>query len=649
MYQPNLHLHLIKKLHEEGIVQNDRDMDFAMRFSANISMINELYSKMYGHRADAESWYNKILTTIINAFKERSEILKKLDLQKFDKGIWFLSNEVVGMSLYVDRFCGSIKNLEGKLDYFDELGINFLHLMPIMESPEEESDGGYAVSDFRNVDKKFGTISDLRSLDDKMKEKGMYLMLDIVLNHTSSQHEWAVKASEGDLQYQNYFYMFDDRSIPDAFENTMPDIFPDSSPGSFTFDKKSGKWVMTVFNHYQWDLNYTNPAVFVEMLDTIFFYANLGVDILRIDAPAFIFKKIGTTCQNLPEAHTLLQLIKHCVQVASPGMALLGEAIVAPKEIMKYFGTGSYKGRECDVAYNATHMALQWDALATGDTRVMLAAQYDILQKPFGSTWITYTRCHDDIGLGYDDAMIQQAGFNPFEHRLFMKNYYSGNFNGSVAKGALFGVNPKTNDARISGSLASLCGLEYAVEHKIQDLVNMSIDKILLMQAQSILLGGISVLFYGDECGYTNDYSYLLDSAKSYDNRWMHRPIMDWKKNEKRKKKGTIEHTVFSATKKIIEIRKKYPAFGDYNNIEWMTPHNIHVAGYIRYNDTTKIFCLFNFSDHDAYLSWYAFREKGCKTGLQLQDLWSVSKYTIGADDEHLVLRPYQFVLLKVD
>jgi amylosucrase len=649
MYQPNLHLHLIKKLHEEGIVQNDRDMDFAMRFSANISMINELYSKMYGHRADAESWYNKILTTIINNFKERSEVLRKLDLQKLDKGIWFLSNEVVGMSLYVDRFCGSIKNLEGKLDYFDELGINFLHLMPIMESPEEESDGGYAVSDFRNVDKKFGTISDLRSLDDKMKEKGMYLMLDIVLNHTSSQHEWAIKASEGDLQYQNYFYMFDDRSIPDAFENTMPDIFPDSSPGSFTFDKKSGKWVMTVFNHYQWDLNYTNPAVFVEMLDTIFFYANLGVDILRIDAPAFIFKKIGTTCQNLPEAHTLLQLIKHCVQVASPGMAILGEAIVAPKEIMKYFGTGRYKGRECDVAYNATQMALQWDALATSDTRVMLAAQYDILQKPFGSTWITYTRCHDDIGLGYEDAMIQQAGFNPYEHRSFMKNYYSGNFNGSVAKGGLFGVNPKTNDARISGSLASLCGLEYAVEHKIQDLVNMSIDKILLMQAQSILLGGIPVLFYGDECGYTNDYSYLLDPAKSYDNRWMHRPIIDWKKNEKRKKKGTTEQTVFSATKKIIEIRKKYSVFGDYNNIEWMTPHNIHIAGYIRYNDTTKIFCLFNFSDHDAYLSWYAFREKGCKSGLQFQDLWSGSKYTIGADDQHLVLKPYQFVLLKVD
>jgi len=647
MYQQNLHQHLINSFHAEGIGKDGKDVDFLMRFSANVSMVHELFGTIYGHREDADQWYNLILSTIIKSYRERPKILRHLDKQKMGKNMWFLSNDIVGLSLYVDRFCGSIKNLEEKLDYFEELGINFLHLMPIMESPEGESDGGYAVSDFRNVDKKFGTIEDLRSLDDRMKEKGMYLMLDIVLNHTSSHHEWAIKASEGDQKYQNYFYMFDDRSVPDAFENTMPDIFPDSSPGSFTFDKKSGKWVMTVFNHYQWDLNYTNPAVFVEMLDTIFFYANLGVDILRIDAPAFIYKAMGTSCQNLPEAHTLLQLIKHCVQVATPGMALLGEAIVAPKEIMKYFGIDRFKGRECDVAYNATHMALQWDALATSDTRVMVEAQHDILQKPYGATWITYTRCHDDIGLGYEDAMIRRAGYNPYEHRTFMKNYYSGSFIGSTAKGALFGVNPKTNDARISGSLASLCGLEYGIDKNLKFVIAQSLDKILLMQAHSILMGGIPMLFYGDECGYTNDYSYLMDQAKSYDNRWMHRPIIDWNKNEKRKKKGTIEQNVFSGTKRIIEIRKKYSAFGDYNNIEWVSPHNIHIAGYIRYDETDKIFCLFNFSNQDAHLTWYAFREKGCKYGFQLHDLWSGTKYTIGYDDQHMVFKPYQFVILK--
>ena len=280
-------------------------------------------------------------------------------------------------------------------------------------------------------------------------------MLDIVLNHTSQQHEWAKKAKEGDRHYQDYYYFYNDRSLPDQYDQTMPDIFPESSPGNFTYIPECNKWVMTVFHDYQWDLNYNNPKVFVEMMDTIFFYANLGVDILRIDAPAFIWKQLGTTCQNLPQAHTILRLIKQCVQVATPGMALLGEAIVAPKDIMTYFGTGEFTAKECDFAYNATHMALQWDMLATGNTKVMLAAQHELLKKPLGASWITYTRCHDDIGLGYEDYMIKQAGFDPYDHRKFLKDYYSGNHPGSPAKGHYFPVNPKTGDARISGSLAS--------------------------------------------------------------------------------------------------------------------------------------------------------------------------------------------------
>ncbi|MBK8349633.1 MAG: alpha-amylase [Saprospiraceae bacterium] len=648
MYQAQMHRLLTEKFKENSYYHLDGlDGAFLFRFSANISTIYELYHQIYGHRSDSDVVFSSLLDIIFQAYKSRSEVLKKLDHHKSLDGPWYLSNQIAGMSLYIDRFCGTIKDLESHLSYFEELGINFLHLMPVMQSPEGESDGGYAVSDFRNVDPRFGTIDDLRSLDDKLKSKGMYLMLDIVLNHTSHHHEWAQKASSGDKHYQDFFYMYDDRHMPDIMERTMPDIFPDSSPGSFTYDKASGKWVMTVFNDYQWDLNYTNPVVFAEMLDNIFFYANLGVDILRIDAPAFIWKEVGTTCQNLPQAHTLLQLIKHCVQVATPGMALLGEAIVAPKEIMKYFGTGRYKGRECDVAYNATHMALQWDALATGDVRVMLAAQNDILQKPYGATWITYTRCHDDIGLGYEDIMIQLAGFNPYEHRTFLKNYYSGNFRGSTSKGALFGVNPKTNDARISGTLASLCGLEYGILQKLNHVTEEAINKILLMQAHSILLGGIPMLFYGDECAYTNDYSFMNDSGKNYDNRWMHRPVIDWKKNEKRKRKGTNEYQVFAGTKLLINIRKSHAVFGDYGNINWMSLHNIHIAGYVRYDQHQSIFCIFNFSDSDAYLTWFALREQGCIHGQLLLDLWTGNEYEVGLDNEYIVLKPYHFVILQ--
>jgi amylosucrase len=434
--------------------------------------------------------------------------------------------------------------------------------------------------------------------------------------------------------------------LPDEYDKSMPEIFPESSPGNFTYIPECNKWVMTVFHDYQWDLNYTNPRVFIEMLDTIFFYANLGVDVLRIDAPAFIWKQLGTTCQNLSNAHVILRLIKQCVQVATPGMALLGEAIVAPKEIMKYFGTGQFTARECDFAYNATHMALQWDMLATGDTKVMLTAQHDILQKPFGTTWITYTRCHDDIGLGYDDEMITRAGYNSIEHRKFIKDYYSGSHNGSPATGALFSSNPKTGDARISGSLASLCGLEKAINNKDQDAIDISIQKILIMQAHSFFLGGVPMLFYGDEAGYTNDYSYLQDEGKSYDNRWMHRPVIDWNKNKLRKQEGTIEQQIFNSTKKLLSIRKQIHAVADYSNLIWLTPHNIHVASYMRYRNNQRLFCVFNFSNEAAYLTWFAFKEKG-NPPTELYDHWTEQTMTVGQDHEFLIIPPYSFYLLE--
>jgi amylosucrase len=636
---------------KNGLVQNDVDVAekdnlFYTRFVANASSVNDLFNELYGHLPNRNAMFDKLIGTIAKAYQDRPVDMKEKDDEKEAQGHWFLSNKITGMSLYVDRFCGNLDTLGDRLSYFKKLGVNFLHLMPIFRSPEGESDGGYAVSDFRKVDQRFGSLDALKNLQLKMDSDDMYLMLDIVLNHTSHHHEWAQKAKAGDKVYQDYFYMFDDRSVPDQFDAAMPDIFPESSPGNFTFNKECNKWVMSVFHSYQWDLNYTNPVVFVEMLNTIFFYANLGVDILRIDAPAFIWKEKGTTCQNLPKAHTILRLIKLCVQVATPGMALLGEAIVAPSAIMKYFGTGSYTARECDFAYNATHMALQWDALATGTTKVMLAAQHELLQKPYGTSWITYTRCHDDIGLGYDDYMIEQGGFNPYEHRRFLKDYYAGNQDSSPSRGALFSVNPKTQDARISGSLASLCGLEKALAGGNDEDIDMSVRKIILMQAHSFMLGGVPMIFYGDEAGYTNDYSFLDDPGKSYDNRWMHRPVIHWDKNEKIEEEGTIEHSIFSATKKLISIRKKLPAIADYKNLVWLTPHNIHVAGYLRTFEEQKIFCVFNFSSRPAYLTWYAFKPYGAVPEI-LIDHWTGRKIKVGPDYEYLVIEPYSFHILE--
>jgi len=646
VYDPQLHKTISNGLRKKKIDIGNADNMFYTRFVANATAIKFLYYELYKEHPECDKIFNQLIDTMAKAYTQRPAALKLRDEEKEKKGNWFLSNEITGMSLYVDRFCGNLATLGEKLGYFKKLGVNFLHLMPVMESPAGESDGGYAVSDFRKVDARFGTMDELKAVQQKMSAEKMYLMLDIVLNHTSNRHEWAQKARAGEKKYQDYFYMYNSREIPDQFDSAMPDIFPESAPGNFTYVKECNKWVMTVFHNYQWDLNYTNPLVFIEMLDTIFFYANLGVDILRIDAPAFIWKQSGTTCQNLPKAHTILRLIKQCVQVATPGAALLGEAIVAPKEIMKYFGTGLYAAKECDFAYNATHMALQWDALATGDTRVMLAAQHEILQKPFGTSWITYTRCHDDIGLGYDDYMIQYAGYNAYEHRKFLKEFYSGVHELSTARGALFSVNPKTQDARISGSLASLCGLEKAINDNDAAAINISIQKILLMQAHSFFIGGVPMLFYGDEIGYTNDYSYLNDPGKSYDNRWMHRPVIDWNKNARVDEEGSIEQKVFSGTQQLISIRKKLEVISDYKNLTWMQPHNIHVAGYLRTHNESKLYCIYNFSGEPAFLTWFAFKQHG-KVSERLYDHWKGEYHNVGFDHEYFILEPFGFYLME--
>jgi len=619
---------------------------FENQFKSAEDNLSSLYNELYHNHPHCKINWDLLVDKIRQAFINRPTELKQKDQAKSGSSPWYLDNTLAGMSLYVDRFSDNLQKLGDKLDYLKNLGVNVLHLMPLFESPDGESDGGYAVSDFRVVDPRFGSLDDLKTLIAQMQEKDMYLLLDIVLNHTSDRHSWAKSARAGDPYFMDYYYMYEDQTMPDQFELAMPEIFPESSPGNFTYLPECKRWVMTVFHSYQWDLNFSNPRVMVEMLDHIFFYANLGVDILRIDAPAFIWKLPGTSCQNLPQAHTLLRLIRQAVELATPGMAILGEAIVSPPEIMKYFGTGEYSARECDLAYNATLMALQWDAMATGKTKVLRSAQKELMEKPLGTTWISYTRCHDDIGLGFSDEHIVDAGFDPYAHRSFLKDYYSGLYPGSPARGALFSVNPKTQDARISGTLASLCGLEAALELNDPALISQAIDKIILMQGHSIFIGGLPMLYYGDETGYLNDYAYLEDKTKSYDNRWMHRPIIDWNLNSRIKNDGSPQQRIFTDTQKLLQLRKSMRVLTDVNNVDWLQDENIHVSGYLRFGKSSKLFCLFNFSPYPVYLSWYVFKPFASENDI-LYDHWNQQQIVIGPDQQHLQIKGYGMVLAE--
>ncbi len=649
MYEQVSHSLLNQILDELKPEIRKRDLrHFYTRLGANFYAIHSLFHHLYGERDDFKQQMIRLVEVMAGQYIERSPALKGVDSVRERNHNWFLSQEWVGMTLYTDGFAGNLNGLASKVGYFQELGINMVHVLPILKCPEGSGDGGYAVSDFRDVDERVGSLEDLRSLARDLRKRNILLTLDVVVNHTSDEHEWANRARAGEQAYQDYYYIFDNRDVPDMFEETMPEIFPETAPGNFTYDEAMGKWVMTVFNNYQWDLNYSNPAVFIEMLDIILFWANQGADIVRLDAVAFLWKKIATTCQNEREAHLILQLMKDCCQVTAPGVLFIAEAIVAPVEIIKYFGEDAVIAKECEIAYNATFMALLWDAVATKNAKLLDQGIRSLPSKLNRATWLNYVRCHDDIGLSFDDADIGQAGYDPYSHRRFLVDWFTGAYDDSPARGQPFGVNEKTGDARISGSLASLVGLETALESGNLDAIQHSIDLILLLNSLIMSFGGIPLLYYGDELGTVNDYSYVDDVNKAADNRWMHRPRIDWQAAELRHKHGTVQQQIFSGLQKMIAVRKTITAFADYNNRELLDTGNPHLFTFMRSNPFTEndnVLVVANFDSSPQSLTLSDLGPRRCFEYSQLRDLYSGESPRLFKDQ--LVIPPYRFYWLS--
>ncbi|MGB0849228.1 MAG: amylosucrase [Thiolinea sp.] len=642
MYQPDSHVLLTRILDRlETKPDSAKELQpFLTRLAANFHSMHKLFITLYGTQDDAEAPLGSLIKLLLKNYQQRTATLRAQDKQREQQPDWFLSQNWVGMALYCDRFADDLSGVREQINYLQDLGINLLHILPIMQCPTGANDGGYAISDFRQVDSQFGNLKDIAELSDSLKQREMLLTLDIVINHTSDEHEWAKQAKQGSKTHQNYYYLYPDRTLPDLFEQTMPEIFPENAPGSFTWDEDLQQWVMTVFNTYQWDLNYRNPAVFTEMVDIILYWANQGADILRLDAPAFIWKQAGTTSQNLPQAHQILQLFKDCIQIVCPGVLLIAEAIVSPREIINYFGGHQPEEHECDIAYNATFMALLWDAVATGNARVMNQALRSQPSKPERTTWLNYIRCHDDIGLGFDDADIAAAGLDPSAHRRYLKDFFSGQRPDSSARGLLFGVNKKTDDARISGSLASLAGLEMALEAGDEAQVNIAIQRILTLHALIMSWGGISLLYYGDELALTNDYSYREDADNASDNRWVHRPKIDWPTALEQLQGNTPQGQVYSGLQQLIRIRKQTPVFADFNNRQLLWQDNQHLFTFSCEDPKGQIPAIVvvaNFEAHPHYLNLRYIREQGYLQG-ELFDC--ASEKPVAITEDHLVMLP---------
>ncbi|HYB17985.1 MAG TPA: alpha-amylase family protein, partial [Streptosporangiaceae bacterium] len=510
---------------------------------------------------------------------------------------WFQRSRMIGYVCYADLFAGSLAGVRQHLDYLADLGVTYLHLMPLLRPREGENDGGYAVADYGAVDPRIGTIPDLQALAGDLRERGMALCIDLVLNHTAAEHEWARKARAGEPGYREMYLIYPDRTEPDAFERTLPDVFPDTAPGSFTEFPGLG-WVWTTFHEYQWDLNYANPAVFRAMLGIMLDLANLGIDVLRLDAAPFLWKRLGTDCQNQPEAHRIVQAFRALTRLAAPGLVLKAEAIVSPDMLVQYLGGHDRLRPECDLAYDNQLMVMLWSSLASRDVRLAEAALSRRRPAPTPTAWVTYVRCHDDIGWAVSDADAGAAGLDGPSHRRFLSDFYAGGFPGSFARGARFQDNPVTGDVRISGMAASLCGIEAALETGDMVGLTAAIRRLESMYAVAFSFGGIPLVYMGDELAMCNDPRWAQDPAHEHDNRWMHRPAMDWAAAARRHDRASVPARVFAAIRGLADARCSLLALRSGGSTEILPTENRAVLAYRRAHPRSAPFLsLTNFSD----------------------------------------------------
>jgi amylosucrase len=614
---------------------------FDARLKEQWPRLFRLLYRLYGTRYDFFYHVEQILSTAARALAQRPAPLQELDEHRIHEPDWFESEQVVGGALYVSLFSENLGKLRDHIPYFQELGLTYLHLMPLFAVRPGDNDGGYAISNYRSIDPQLGTIDDLQQLASELREAGICLVLDFVFNHTADDHEWAQRAQSGDRELQDYYYIFPDRTTPDQYERTLREIFPTVRHGNFTWHDGMQAWVWTTFNSFQWDLNYGNPAVFRAMLDEMLFLANTGVDILRLDAVAFIWKQMGTSCENLPQAHWIIQAFNALASIAAPGLLFKSEAIVHPDDVVKYISP-----QECQVSYNPTLMALLWESLATREVKLLTQSLSHRHRLPTNTTWVNYLRCHDDIGWTFDDADAAAVDINAFNHRQFLNDFYTGQFVGSFARGVPFQHNPATGDMRISGTLASLAGLEQAIERNDEHLKEMALRRMALLHAVVLSIGGIPLLYLGEEWGLLNDYDFVKDPAKAGDTRWIHRPKMRWEFLEdlddtlRNGESGSIRKRIFKTLQKLIALRKTHPAIAG-DEMKLVPTGNSHILGYLRSHAGHVLIALANFSEQSQIVDGNKLRTSGM--GRFFEDMISGETYGTSTD---LTLEPYQFMWL---
>lgn len=610
---------------------NRTDTEFTASLGVHYDELKWLYSELYGNDAQA---FEQLCDILYSYYYKRNASLKALDKERKANPKWYHGSNIVGMMLYADNFAGTLKGVAEKIDYFKECNVNYLHLMPLLKSPKENSDGGYAVSDFGEVRPDLGTMQDLQALTALCHKNGISCCLDLVMNHTSEEHIWAKRARAGDVSAQNRYFFYDSWDIPHEYEKSVPEVFPTSAPGNFTKLDDCGKIVMTTFYPYQWDLNYANPQVFNDMAANMLNLANNGIDVIRLDAVPYIWKQLGTSCRNLPQVHTLVRMFRMITEIVCPSVLLLGEVVMEPAKVVPYFGTKDKP--ECHMLYNVTTMACIWNTIATRDTRLLKHQAELNASLPKEYVFLNYLRCHDDIGWGLDYPWLSQFGQEQIPHKKFLNDYFTGKFKGSVSRGELYNDDPTLGDARLCGTTASLCGIEAAVFAGDKQAVKTAVDADIMLHAYMFTQSGIPVIYSGDEVGAFNDYMYHADINKKFDSRYLHRGKFNWKLAESRKNPQTYQGKLFSALLKLEKLRRENKVFSSEASFNTINTGTTNVLGIRRQYGDKELIAYFNFCESSRTITFSGATE--------YTDLYTGKK----ADGESITLSPYGFAWLLI-
>jgi amylosucrase len=619
------------------------DAAFELRLERFFTELRDPLVELYGEDPRFPAMWRRLLDAIAATAAGRDPELRILDHERELTDDWLQREQAVGYVTYVDRFGGTLAGVREKLPYLRELGISYLHLMPLLRSRPAPNDGGYAVTDYGAVEPALGTMDDLRALAGDLRADGVALCVDVVLNHTAREHPWAEAAMAGDPARLAFYRTFPDRAEPDRYEATLPEVFPDTAPGNFTWEPQLGRWVWTTFNAYQWDLDYENPEVFGAMAEVMLGLAEAGVDVLRLDAVPFLWKRVGTSCQNLPEVHQLLQAFRSVLRIAAPAVAFKAEAIVSPHDLVAYLGQGRHEGKECDLAYHNALMVLLWSALASRRVHLLTQTLRTMPPVPPGAGWLTYVRGHDDVGWAITEEDAGAVGEDAHLHRRFLADFYAGDFPGSFARGARFQPEPN-GEARTSGTAAALAGLEGAIEDGDAEEARLAVRRILLLYAVAFAHGGVPLVYMGDELGLRNDGTYTADLTRRDDNRWMHRPWMDWAAAGRRHDPGSIEGRLWAGLRRLIDARRATPAVHAQGRTDPLWTGNEHVFGLEREHAGARLLLLANFSDHPQAVAAAVATDRGfaVHAGGGEPDGRPLRSY-----GDTLGLEPYQFAWLR--